>query len=33
VKVQNMGTGETKELKWKYAEKMVNEDGWILVEK
>jgi preprotein translocase subunit SecA len=33
VKVQNMGSGETKELKWKYAKKMVNEDGWILVEK
>jgi preprotein translocase subunit SecA len=28
-----MGSGETKELKWKYAKKMVNEDGWILVEK
>ncbi len=33
VKVQNMSTGETKDVKWKYAEKMVNEDGWILMEK
>ncbi len=33
VKVQNMNTGETKDVKWKYAEKMVNEDGWILIEK
>jgi preprotein translocase subunit SecA len=33
VKVQNMGSGETKEVKWKYAKKMVNEDGWILIEK
>jgi len=33
VKVQNMGSGETKELKWKYAKKMVNEDGWVLIEK
>jgi preprotein translocase subunit SecA len=33
VKVQNMGTNEIKEVKWKYAKKMVNEDGWILIEK
>jgi preprotein translocase subunit SecA len=33
VKVQNMSTNETKEVKWKYAKKMVNEDGWILIEK
>jgi preprotein translocase subunit SecA len=33
VKVQNMSTQEVKEVKWKYAKKMVNEDGWILIEK
>ena len=33
VKVQNMGSGETKEVKWKYAKKMVDQDGWVLIEK
>ncbi len=33
VKVQNMGSGETKELKWKYAKDMIDQDGWILIEK
>jgi len=33
VKVQNMGTNEVKEVKWKYAKKMVDEDGWVLIEK
>lgn len=33
VKIQNMGSGEVKEIKWKYAKKMVDEEGWILVEK
>ncbi|MFN1835716.1 preprotein translocase subunit SecA [Balneola sp. MJW-20] len=33
VTIQNMSSGETKEIKWKYAKKMVNEEGWILVEK
>lgn len=33
VTVQNMATGETKEIKWKYAKRMVEEEGWILVEK
>jgi preprotein translocase subunit SecA len=33
VKVQNMGTNEVKEIKWKYAKRMIDEDGWILVEK
>ncbi|MEX0607949.1 MAG: preprotein translocase subunit SecA [Balneolaceae bacterium] len=33
VKIQNMSSGETKEIKWKYAKKMVDEEGWILVEK
>lgn len=33
VKVQNMATSEVKDIKWKYAKKMIDEDGWILVEK
>jgi preprotein translocase subunit SecA len=33
VKVQNMGTGEVKEIKWKHAKGMVEEQGWILIEK
>lgn len=33
VTVQNMSTGETKKIKWKYAKRMVDEEGWILVEK
>ena len=33
VTVQNMSTGETKELKWKYAKSMVENEGWVLVEK
>jgi preprotein translocase subunit SecA len=33
VKVQNLGTNQVKKVKWKYAKKMVDEDGWILVEK
>ncbi|HET8865199.1 MAG TPA: preprotein translocase subunit SecA, partial [Gracilimonas sp.] len=33
VTVQNMNSGETKEVKWKYAKGMVEEEGWILVEK
>ncbi|MDR9416403.1 MAG: preprotein translocase subunit SecA [Gracilimonas sp.] len=33
VTVQNMNSGETKEVKWKYAKRMVDEEGWILVEK
>ncbi len=33
VKVQNLSTHQTKKVKWKYAKKMVDEDGWILVEK
>lgn len=33
VAIQNMNTGEVKELKWKHAQKMVDEQGWILVEK
>ena len=33
VKVQNLSTNQVKEVKWKHAKKMVDEDGWILVEK
>src|SRR5690606_21013779 len=33
VKVQNMNTSEVKEIKWKYAQKMIEEEGWILIEK
>jgi preprotein translocase subunit SecA len=33
VTVQNMNTNETKEVKWKYAKRMVEEEGWIVVEK
>ena len=33
VTVQNMNTGETKEIKWKYAKSMVENEGWVLVEK
>jgi preprotein translocase subunit SecA len=32
VTVQNMSSGETKELKWKYAKKMVEQQGWVVVE-
>lgn len=33
VKVQNLSTNQTKEVKWKHAKKMIDEDGWILIEK
>ncbi|MTI88978.1 MAG: preprotein translocase subunit SecA [Balneolaceae bacterium] len=33
VTIQNMNTGETKDIKWKYAKRMVDEEGWIVVEK
>lgn len=33
VKVQNMSTNQVKEVKWKYAKKMVDEEGWIVIEK
>lgn len=33
VKVQNLSNNQTKKVKWKYAKKMVDEDGWVLVEK
>ena len=31
VKVRNNATGETTEMKWKYAKKKVNQGGWTLV--
>ena len=33
VTVQNMGTGETKDLKWKVAKNLVENEGWVLIEK
>lgn len=33
VKVQNLSNNQTKKVKWKYAKKMVDEDGWVLIEK
>lgn len=32
VTVQNMSTGETRSIKWKHAKKLVDEQGWVLVE-
>ena len=33
VTIQNMNTGETKDVKWKHAKGMVDSGGWVLVEK
>lgn len=33
VKLQNMSTNEVKEIKWKYAKRLIDEEGWILIEK
>ncbi|MFA5667934.1 MAG: preprotein translocase subunit SecA [Balneolaceae bacterium] len=33
VTIQNMGTGEVKEIKWKFAKDLVENKGWIMVEK
>jgi preprotein translocase subunit SecA len=33
VKVQNMSTNQVKDVKWKYAKKMVDEEGWVVIEK
>jgi len=33
VTIQNMNSGEVKELKWKYAKEMVEHKGWVMVEK
>ncbi len=32
VKIQKPGTGETIDIKWKKAKRMINEDNWILIE-
>ncbi len=32
VTIQNMNTGETKQIKWKHAKRMVDQEGWVLVE-
>lgn len=33
VSIQNMNTGEVKEIKWKFAKEMVENKGWVMVEK
>ncbi|MEO1023230.1 MAG: preprotein translocase subunit SecA [Bacteroidota bacterium] len=33
VSIQNMQTGETKDIKWKHAKRLVEQEGWIVVEK
>lgn len=33
VKVQNLSSSQIKKVKWKFAKKMVEEEGWILIEK
>jgi preprotein translocase subunit SecA len=33
VKLQNINSQEIKDVKWKYAKKMVNEGGWVVIEK
>lgn len=33
VTIQNMNTGEVKEIKWKYGKDMVENKGWVIVEK
>ncbi|MBO6522803.1 MAG: preprotein translocase subunit SecA [Balneolaceae bacterium] len=33
VTIQNMSSGATKEIKWKHAKRLVDEEGWVLVEK
>lgn len=32
VTVQNMNTGETKTIKWKVAKRLIEEQGWVMVE-
>ncbi len=32
VTIQNMNTGETKQIKWKHAKRLVDQEGWVLVE-
>lgn len=33
VSIQNMSTGEVRQAKWKQAKRLVDQEGWILVEK
>ena len=33
VKIQNMSNGEVIDIKWKKAKRMIEKDGWILIEK
>lgn len=33
VTIQNMSSGATKDIKWKVAKRLVEEEGWVLVEK
>jgi len=33
VKIQNMNNGEVIDIKWKKAKRMIDKDGWILIEK
>ncbi|MGM0546187.1 MAG: preprotein translocase subunit SecA [Bacteroidota bacterium] len=33
VKIQNMNSGEVIDIKWKKAKRMIDEDGWVLIEK
>lgn len=33
VKIQDMSSGEVIDIKWKKAKRMVEEDGWVLIEK
>ncbi|WP_138430858.1 preprotein translocase subunit SecA [Fodinibius saliphilus] len=33
VKIQNMSSGEVIDIKWKKAKRMVEQDGWVLIEK
>ena len=32
VTIQNIGTGQTKSIKWKVAKRLIDEQGWVLVE-
>jgi preprotein translocase subunit SecA len=33
VKIQNMNSGKVIDIKWKKAKRMIDKDGWILIEK
>jgi len=33
VKIQNMNSGEVIDIKWKKAKRMIDEEGWVLIEK